>query len=122
MVSIALLITGVGFTLLLRVRDPAWILPVSAVFGVGMGMCVPPLNSLMYLVTTPQYRGYNANMMMLSVHVGTFMGPFVGAWIIEAGGYDRFLAAAALITTAAAGFMYTANPAKYIPKGADTAP
>ena len=60
--------------LLTLVRNAAWILPVAAVFGLGMGLCVPPLNSLMYLVTEPKHRGFNANMMMLSIHFGTFLG------------------------------------------------
>ncbi len=75
LVAIALLITGAGFILLLCL-EASWILPISTVFGIGMGLCVPPLNSLMYLVTRPQYRGYNASMMMLSIHFSTFMGRF----------------------------------------------
>jgi MFS family permease len=114
LVSIALLITGVGFLLLLLILDAAWILPIAVVFGLGMGLCVPPLNALMYLVTKPQYRGYNANMMMLSIHLGTFLGPFVGAWIVDAGGYDPFLIVAILMTVGTAGFFLMANPAKYI--------
>lgn len=114
LVTMALLLTGVGFGLLWLISDVAWILPIAAVFGLGMGLCAPPLNSLMYLVTRPQYRGYNANMMMLSVHFGNFMGPFVGAWIIDAGGYDTFLASAILISVGAAGFFLIANPSTYI--------
>ena len=114
LVTIAFTITGAGFGLLWLIADPAWIFPIAAVFGLGMGLCVPPLNSLMYLVTRPQYRGYNANMMMLAVHFGNFMGPFVGAWIIDAGGYDQFLSSAILISVGAAGFFSIANPAKTI--------
>ena len=110
LVIIALLATGGGFGLLRLIHDTAWILPIAVVFGLGMGLCVPPLNSLMYLVTKPPYRGFNANMMMLSVHFGNFMGPFVGAWIIDAGGYDLFLTAGILITGGAAGFFFIAKP------------
>ncbi|MGD9017812.1 MAG: MFS transporter, partial [Desulfobacterales bacterium] len=114
LVAVAFLLTGIGFLLLQLTPDPAWILPIAVVFGTGMGLSVPPLNSLMYLVTHPRYRGYNANMMMLSVHLGSFLGPFVGAWMIEAGGYDLFLTAAFLLTGIAAGFFVVANPAKGI--------
>ena len=114
LVIIAFLVTGAGFGLLLLIRDPAWILPIAAVFGMGMGLCVPPLNSLMYLVSQPKYRGYNANMMMLSIHFGSFVGPFAGAWIIDAGGYDSFLACAILITVGAAGLFFLLNPEKYV--------
>ena len=114
LVVTAMLLTGVGFWLLWIVIDTAWIPLIAAVFGLGMGLCVPPLNSLMYLVSHPQYRGYNANMMMLSIHFGTFMGPFFGAWIIDAGGYDWFLFSAILITVSAAGFFLIVNPEKYV--------
>jgi MFS family permease len=114
LVFCALMLTSAGFGLLLSVPDSGWFFPIAAVFGLGMGLCVPPLNSLMYLVTKPRYRGYNANMMMLSVHFGNFAGPFVGAWIIDAGGYDRFLFASILISTSAAVFFLFANPAKYV--------
>ena len=114
LVIIALLATGGGFGLLRLIHDTAWILPIAVVFGCGMGLCVPPLNSLMYLVTNPPYRGYNANMMMLSVHFGNFMGPFVGAWIIDEGGYNLFLMFGILITVGAAVFFLIANPAKDI--------
>jgi len=111
LVAIALLLTGTGFWLLRIMADTAWIFPIAVVFGLGMGLCVPPLNSLMYLVSSPRYRGYNANMMMLTLHFGTFTGPFVGSWIIDAGGYDLFLLIAALATLVCAGFFLIANPA-----------
>lgn len=114
LVTVAFLFTGMGFLLLQWTLDATWILPIAVVFGAGMGLCVPPLNSLMYLVTLPRYRGYNANMMMLSVHLGSFLGPFVGAWVIDAGGYDLFLTAAFLLTAVAAGFFFITNPEKCI--------
>ncbi|MBU0946197.1 MAG: MFS transporter [Proteobacteria bacterium] len=112
LVTIALLLTGAGLTLLRTMPDTTWLLPTAAVFGLGMGLCVPPLNSLMYLVSDPQFRGYNANMMMLTVHLGTFIGPFTGAWLIETGGYDLFLKTAIITTFAGAGFFLTINPDK----------
>ena len=114
MVIVAMLITAAGFLLLKWTLNRDWIFPIAAVFGLGMGLCVPPLNSLMYLVTEPQYRGYNANMMMLSIHLGTFLGPFFGAWIIDASGYDLFLLSSFLLTIVAAGFFYVVNPGRYI--------
>lgn len=114
LVSIALLVTGMGFALLLVVPDATWILPIAALFGLGMGLCVPPLNSLMYLVTEPKYRGYNANMMMLSLHFGMFTGPFVGAWVVDAGGYALFLRLGTLLAVGAAAFFFITNPAQYI--------
>ena len=114
LVSLSLLITGAGFVLLYVMPTPAWAFYIAVVFGIGMGFCIPPLNSLMYLVTKPEYRGYNANMMMLTVHLGTFSGPCVGSLIIGAGGYELFLMVAALMTVCGSGFFLAANPAKEI--------
>ncbi len=110
LVSIALGITGAGFVLLRVMPDQTWLLPIACLFGLGMGLCVPPLNALMYLNTSPRYRGYNANMMMLVLHVGSFLGSFFGAWIIAVGGYDQFLILAALLAVTAGGFFYVVNP------------
>ena len=117
LVAIALVITGAGFVLLRVMPNQTWLLPIAVLFGLGMGLCVPPLNSLMYLNTRPQFRGYNANMMMLVLHLGSFMGSFFGSWIIAYGGYDQFLTVAAIIAVGAAGFFLVVNPAKGISLG-----
>jgi predicted MFS family arabinose efflux permease len=110
LVVTALLVTGAGFLLLLLIHDAFWLFPIAVLFGLGMGLCVPPLNSLMYLVSEPQYKGYNANMMMLSIHFGTFMGPFAGACLIDAGGYDLLLMTAAVLTVCTAVLFIKVDP------------
>lgn len=117
LVAIALVITGTGFGLLRVMPDQTWLLPIAVLFGLGMGLCVPPLNALMYLNTSPKFRGYNANMMMLVLHIGSFVGAFFGSWIIDFGGYDQFLTVAAVIAVCAAGFFLLVNPAKDISIG-----
>ncbi|MDJ0784235.1 MAG: MFS transporter [Desulfosarcinaceae bacterium] len=112
LVTVAMLITAAGFLLLWGITDPVWTFALAVVFGIGMGLCVPPLNSLMYLVSAPHHRGYNANMMMLSIHLGTFAGPFLGAWIIGNSGYDRFLLMGAVVTLGGALFFALVNPAR----------
>jgi predicted MFS family arabinose efflux permease len=57
-------------------------------------------------------------MMMLSVHIGTFLGPFVGAWTIDAVGYRGCWTTAALLTAAAAAGFVAASPARSVPEGA----
>ncbi len=114
LVAVAMLTTGGSFALLLLTADTRWIFPIAVLFGSGMGLAVPPLNALMYLVSEPRFRGYNANMMMLSIHFGTFLGPFAGSWLIDAGGYDLFLSCAILITACAAGLFLAANPARHL--------
>ena len=86
----ALLITGVGYGILaVGVSGPLFF-AIAVLFGMGMGLCIPPLNALMYLNSEPQFRGYNANMMMLAMHFGSFAGPFGGSWLIATGGYPAY--------------------------------
>jgi MFS family permease len=110
LVAIALSVTGAGFAFLRVMPDQTWLSPIAVLFGVGMGLCAPPLNALMYLNTIPRFRGYNANMMMFVVHFGTFMGAFFGSWIIDFGGYNQFLAFAVVIAAGAAAFFLAVNP------------
>jgi len=114
LVTLSMGITGLGFILLFYMPSPAWSLFIAVVFGLGMGLCIPPLNSLMYLVAEPKFRGYNANMMMLTVHFGTFAGPFVGSLLIDAGGYSSFLLTATFLTICGAVFFLKTNPEKQI--------
>jgi len=110
LVALALVVTGAGFVLLRVMPSQSWLLPIAVLFGSGMGLCMPPLNSLMYLNTRPEFRGYNANMMMFVLHVGSFTGSFFGAWVIDVGGYNHFLMLAAVLAVGAAGFFILANP------------
>jgi MFS family permease len=117
----ALTITGAGFGALGAVAEAKWVFAIAALFGLGMGLCVPPLNALLYLVSDVRFRGYNANMMMLTVHGGMFFGPFAGAWIVDAGGYGHFLLAAMFLSFGAAGFFLLVNPAKHVATGVEKA-
>ena len=86
----AFFITGIGYGILaIGVSGPLFF-AVAVLFGIGMGLCIPPLNALMYLHSEPQFRGYNANMMMLAMHFGSFAGPFGGSWLIATGGYPTY--------------------------------
>ena len=114
LVTVSLIITSLCFVMLYSLPSPGWIYPVAIAFGLGMGLCVPPLNSLMYLVSDPQWQGYNVNMMMLTVHLGFFTGPFIGSPVIEAGGYTLFLLGAALLTLCGAVLFFKFNPVKHL--------
>lgn len=86
----ALVITGIGYGFLaVGVSGPLFF-ATAVLFGMGMGLCIPPLNALMYLHSEPHFRGYNANMMMLAMHFGSFAGPFGGSWLIANGGYPTY--------------------------------
>lgn len=117
LVCVSLALTAFSFVLLTILPSEKWIFLTAIMFGVAMGFTVPPLNALMFLVAKPQYRGFNSNMMMLTVQVGTFLGPFCGAIAIEFGGYTFFLLSAALLTLGGSLFFMTAPLKEYsVPK------
>lgn len=97
----AFLVTGLGYGVL-AVGVFGWAFFATAVlFGAGMGLCIPPLNALLYHHGEPQFRGYNANMMLLVMHGGSFLGPSGGSLLIAAGGYPAYCMGAIALTLAA---------------------
>lgn len=98
----AFMITAGGFLLLRGLDSGQMILPIAVVFGTGMGLSAPALNSLMFTVSEPRFRGFNVNMMMFTVHLGSFLGPLVGGIIVDLAGYDGFLSSASAVTAGAA--------------------
>lgn len=98
LIFIAFMITACGFFLLTGLEDERMIPLVGAVFGTGMGLSAPALNSLMFIVSEPRYRSFNVNMMMLTVHSGAFLGPLLGGILVDQVGYEGFLLGAAVGT------------------------
>ncbi|WP_432734965.1 MFS transporter [Maridesulfovibrio sp. FT414] len=98
----AFLINAVGFLMLMGLSDEAMLLPIAAVFGIGMGLSAPALNSLMFTVSEPRFRSFNVNMMMFTVHMGSFLGPLLGGVMVDMFGYGGFLQMAAIGTGVAA--------------------
>ncbi len=98
----AFIITATGFMLLTGLEDETMLVPIAIVFGIGMGLSAPALNSLMFTVSEPRYRGFNVNMMMFTVHLGSFLGPLLGGVLVDFMGYDGFVRIAAAGTAGAA--------------------
>ncbi|NDV22944.1 MFS transporter [Desulfovibrio sp. JC022] len=87
----AFIFTATGFVLLNGLHDESMLLPIAVVFGIGMGLSAPALNSLMFVVSEPCFRSFNVNMMMFTVHMGSFLGPFLGGIAVDSIGYSGFL-------------------------------
>ncbi|NDV27815.1 MFS transporter [Desulfovibrio sp. JC010] len=98
----AFMLTAVGFVMLNGLHDESMLLPIAVIFGTGMGLSAPALNSLMFVVSEPRFRSFNVNMMMFTVHAGSFFGPLMGGIAVDYMGYDGFLniAAAGTVVTA----------------------
>ena len=45
----------------------------------------------MFTLSPPRFKAINSNLMMLSLQVGNFLGPVIGAWLMHGMGYDGML-------------------------------
>jgi MFS family permease len=86
---------AIGFFMLYEIRNAFVIYPVAVIFGLGMGVGYPSLNALMFSISEPQYRGLNANLMMMALQGGNFLGPVLGGAVLEVSGYSGFFLASA---------------------------
>jgi MFS family permease len=97
------LVTAGTFLLLFFAHGLPLTLAAAVLLGIGMGVGSPSLNAFMYELSEPAFRGLNANLMMLSLQGGSFLGPILGGAAVAAWGYGGFLlvgAAACLLGVA----------------------
>jgi MFS family permease len=91
LVRLCYLLTGLGLAVAWGWRGQTGMLASAVVLGLGMGLGVPALNAYMFSLSDARTRAVNANLMILSLQSGNFLGPILGAATVEALGYDRFL-------------------------------
>jgi MFS family permease len=84
-------VTGGTFLLLYAAHSQGMTYLAAVLLGCGMGVGSPSLNAYMYELSEPAFRGLNANLMMLSLQGGSFVGPILGGAAVAAWGYDGFL-------------------------------
>jgi len=64
---------------------PVVLFGMAVLYGIGMAMSMPLLNSSMLHISLPRLRVFNANLLMLAVDAGFFAGPFLGGMLMAAG-------------------------------------
>lgn len=64
----------------------------AVVMGVGMGLGTPAMNSLMFTISQPRFKGMNTNLMTMAQQTGYFLGPVLGSLAVHRLGYAGFLA------------------------------
>lgn len=64
---------------------PLVLFSMAVLYGSGIALSMPLLNSSMLQVSPPNLRAYNANLMMVAVDAGFFAGPFIGGALMAAG-------------------------------------
>jgi len=107
-------VTGATFLLLYGSRTQGLAYLAAVLLGCGMGVGSPSLNAFMYELSAPAFKSLNANLMMLSLQGGSFLGPILGGAAVGLYGYDGFLlvgAGACLLGLAMSLGLGTARPA-----------
>ncbi|MFP5257854.1 MAG: MFS transporter [Acidobacteriota bacterium] len=84
-------VTGGTFLLLYGSRTQGLAYLAAVLLGCGMGVGSPSLNAFMYELSAPEFKSLNANLMMLSLQGGSFLGPILGSAAVGLYGYDGFL-------------------------------
>lgn len=78
---------------------PGWLfIPLSCLYGLGLGLLYPLLAAIIYDGSCPETRSINSNMMMLTFDFSAAMGPLLGGFVISAGfGYSGVFLLATLV-------------------------
>lgn len=91
LVRFCYVLTIVGFAVVYFSYTPLPLYGASLILGLGMGLGAPSLNSLMYSLSRDRFKAINANLMMMSLHLGNFCGPMAGSAAVTWLGYGGFL-------------------------------
>ena len=91
----ALLLLGAAFYLLTLVSGLAGLLLLAIAFGLGWGVAMPMVNAILFDISKPEMRAFHANLGFEVFQGGFFLGPFAGAWLVQASGYGGLFTACA---------------------------
>jgi MFS family permease len=85
-------LTALGFGMLWTTHGQGMVVASALVLGLGMGVGPPSLNSLMYALSEEQMKAVNANLMVMALQAGNFLGPILGGAAVGILGFPGFLA------------------------------
>ena len=90
----ALVLVVVAYTVLAIAESRTALYSAAVLIGFGAGLALPLLNALMFLVSSPLRRAFNANMMVLAMQAGFFIGPLLAGILVKATGYTMLFVSA----------------------------
>ena len=64
--------------------------------GIGWGLIMPLLSSIVFDISEPRFRAFNTNITFQMFQMGFFVGPIIGAYFMNSGGLPQFFVFAAL--------------------------
>ncbi len=109
----ALLLLSAAFYVLTMVSGLAGLLVLAVAFGLGWGLAMPMVNAILFDLSKPEMRAFNTNLGFEVFQGGFFLGPFLGAWVVQALGYSGLFTACAgaCLVGAALMLLFEANNA-----------
>ena len=69
---------------------------MGLLMGVGWGLIMPLLSSIVFDISEPRFRAFNTNITFQMFQMGFFVGPIAGGYFIDMGGFNQFLVFAAV--------------------------
>ncbi len=113
--SLGLLAAVLVFTPLVGSPEP--LLALAVCYGLAQGLAMPLLSSLMVLVSPARLKSLNANLLLLAMDAGYFLGPLAGGLTVLGGlglvfwmGAGLVLAALATVVLARRGLAAAGQP------------
>lgn len=91
----ALLLLAAAFYILTLVTGLAGLLVLAVIFGLGWGLAMPMVNAILFDLSKPEMRAFNTNLGYEVFQGGFFLGPLLGAWIVQTTGYGGLFMACA---------------------------
>lgn len=101
----ALFLLAAAYSVLTLVSAMSGLLLLAVAFGLGWGFAMPMVNSLLFDISKPAMRAFTANLGYEVFQGGFFLGPFTGAWMLQAFGYEGLFSACAVACLAGAALM-----------------
>jgi predicted MFS family arabinose efflux permease len=98
--SFSLVWLGAGYLVMAHVSGPWLFYSMGFLLGIGWGVAMPLLSSLMYDISEPNFRALNSNLAMEMFQAGFFFGPLAGGLILAESGYSVLYYACGLLLLA----------------------
>lgn len=100
-----------GYTALALAPSASFFFAVGIVLGLGWGIAMPVFNSLMFDMSSSEFKAFNTNLGQQMFQGGFFIGPFLGAWTVQHGGFPPLFYLCAIMALASAAAVRIAGKA-----------
>ena len=93
----ALMWLAVCYLAMVFVRGSGMFYLMGLLMGVGWGLIMPLLSSIVFDLSEPRFRAFNTNLTFQMFQLGFFVGPVFGAPLVEHGRFDQLFFSGSLM-------------------------